>query len=51
MDTQNQERAHTSDAKAYETFVGQITPQEFITGFEEFDCPIDEAIKSLIQFT
>lgn len=49
MDTQTQERAYTSDADAYEIFVGQITPQEFVTDFEEFDCPIDEAIKSLIR--
>jgi hypothetical protein len=43
------ERAYTTDAEAYEVFVGQITPEEFINGYEEFECPIDEAIKDFIR--
>jgi hypothetical protein len=49
MDTQIQERAYTSDTDAYECFVGQITPQEFVAGFEEFDWPIGAAIESLLR--
>jgi hypothetical protein len=47
--TTEAERAYTTDAEAYEVFVGQITPEEFIKGYEEFECPIDEAIKDFIR--
>jgi hypothetical protein len=45
----NTERAYTTDSDAYDIFVGGITPAEFIKGYEEFDCPIDEAIKDFIR--
>ena len=47
--TTTTERAYTTDSEAYEVFVGQITPEEFIKGYEEFECPIDEAIKDFIR--
>jgi len=43
------ERAYTTDSEAYDIFVGGITPAEFIKGYEEFECPIDEAIKDFIR--
>jgi hypothetical protein len=43
------ERQYTTDAEAYEVFVGSITPQEFIKGYEEFECPADEAIKDFLR--
>lgn len=39
------ERAYTSDRKAYEVFVGQITPQEFVAPFGN----INKAISNLIE--
>jgi len=44
-----QERDYTNDANAYAVFVGQITPQEFLKGFEGFDSPADEAVKSFLK--
>ena len=44
--TNQTERRYTSDEDAYERFVGQITPQEFV---EPFDGEIEEAISSLIS--
>jgi len=43
------ERAYSSDSDAYEIFVGQITPSEFVAPYSEFECPIDEAIKDYIR--
>lgn len=42
-------RAYTSDAEAYEIFVGQITPKEFVKGYEDFECPVDEAVKDFLR--
>ena len=44
-----QERTYTSDAEAYEVFVGQITPDEFVAPYYQFECPVDEAIKDFIR--
>jgi len=46
---QVQERKYLSDRAAYEVFVGQITPQEFVKGYEEFECPVDEAVKDFLR--
>ena len=43
------ERAYTSDQDAYEVFVGQVTPHEFLQGYEEFECPYDEAIQDFFR--
>ena len=43
------ERKYVSDADAYETFVGQITPQGFVKGYEEFESPVDEAVKDFLR--
>lgn len=43
------ERKYVSDAEAYEVFVGQITPQEFVKGYEEFESPVDEAVKDFLR--
>jgi hypothetical protein len=43
------ERKYVSDAEAYNKFVGNITPYEFVEGFEEFDCPVDEAVKDFLR--
>jgi hypothetical protein len=43
------ERAYTSDSDAYEVFVGQLSPAEFVAPYSEFECPIDEAIKDFIR--
>ena len=48
MTTQT-ERTYISDSESYDVFVGNITPQEFVKGFEEFECPVDEAIKDFIR--
>ena len=42
-------RTYTSDAEAYEIFVGQITPKEFVKGYENFECPVDEAVKDFLR--
>jgi hypothetical protein len=47
--TNQNERKYTTDAEAYEVFVGSITPQEFVNGFEEFDSPVDEAVKDFLR--
>jgi hypothetical protein len=38
-----------TDAEAYECYVGQITPQEFVKGYEEFECVPDEAVKDFLR--
>ncbi len=38
-------RTYTSDAEAYEIFVGQITPKEFVKGYEA----VDEAVKDFLR--
>ena len=43
------ERSYTSDSDAYEIFVGALSPQEFIKGYEEFECPADEAVKDFLR--
>jgi hypothetical protein len=43
------QRQYTSDSDAYETFVGSVTPEEFVRGYEEFDCPADEAVKDYLR--
>jgi hypothetical protein len=43
------ERAYTTDSDAYDIFVGGITPAEFIKGYEEFEFPVDEAIKDFLR--
>ena len=43
------ERIYKSDSDAYEIFVGSISPQEFVKGYEKFDCPADEAIKDFLR--
>ena len=43
------ERAYTTDADAYEIFVGQITPSEFVSPYLEFECAVDEAVKDFIR--
>ncbi len=43
------ERAYKSDAEAYEVFVGGITPQEFVKGYEDFECPVDESVKDFLR--
>jgi len=43
------ERAYTTDSDAYEIFVGQIGVEEFVAPYQEFECPIDEAIKDYIR--
>ena len=43
------ERAYTSDENAYEIFVGQISVQEFVEGYEDFECPCDEAVKDFLR--
>jgi hypothetical protein len=43
------ERKYTTDAEAYAIFVGSITPQQFVDGFEEFECPVDEAVKDFLR--
>jgi hypothetical protein len=43
------ERQYISDADAYKVFVGEITPQEFVKGYEEFECPVDEAVKDFLR--
>jgi hypothetical protein len=43
------QRQYTSDASAYETFVGSVTPEDFVKGYEEFDCPVDEAVKDYLR--
>lgn len=40
---------YISDQDTYERFVGSITATEFIKGYEEFDDPIDEAIKEVLS--
>jgi hypothetical protein len=47
--TEQTERKYISDAEAYEVFVGQITPQEFVEGYQEFECPVDEAVKDFLR--
>lgn len=42
-------RKYTTDSEAYEVFIGQITPQEFIKGYEDFEDPIDEAVKDFLR--
>jgi hypothetical protein len=43
------ERKYVSDSEAYKIFVGQITPQEFVKGYEEFESPVDEAVKDFLK--
>jgi hypothetical protein len=43
------ERQYSTDAEAYEVFVGGITPQEFVKGFDAFECPVDEAVKDFLR--
>ena len=43
------ERDYTSDSEAYEIFVGQITPSDFVAPYCEFECPIDEAVKDYLR--
>ena len=43
------ERSYTSDSDAYEIFVGALSPQEFVTGYEEFECPAEEAVKDFLR--
>jgi hypothetical protein len=43
------EREYTTDSEAYEIFVGKVEPQEFVRGYEEFDCPVDEAVKDFLR--
>lgn len=43
--TEQTERKYVSDSKAYECFVGQITPQEFV---KPFDGDVDAAIANLV---
>lgn len=43
------ERKYQSDSEAYEVFVGQITPKEFVQGYEEFEDSIDEAVKDFLR--
>jgi hypothetical protein len=38
-----------SNSEAYKTYVGSITPQEFIKGCEDFEDPIDEAVKDYLR--
>jgi hypothetical protein len=47
--TEQRERKYTSDSEAYEIFVGQITPQEFVEGYQEFEFPVDEAAKDFLR--
>ena len=49
MNAMTTERAYTTDSDVYDTFVGGITPAEFIKGYEELEDPIDEAIKDFIH--
>lgn len=42
------ERKYVSDAEAYEVFVGQITPQEFVKGYEEFESPVNKAVEDFL---
>lgn len=43
------ERQYISDSEAYAVFVGSITPQEFVRGFEEFECPELEAVRDFLR--
>lgn len=47
--TTTTERQYTSDHEAYESFVGQITPEEFIAPFIGSNDPTAEAIRSLMS--
>jgi len=47
--TEQTEREYSSDSEAYEVFVGQITPQDFVKGYEEFESPVDEAVKDFLR--
>ena len=47
--TTTTERQYTSDHEAYEIFVGQITPEEFIAPFVGSNDPTAEAIRSLLS--
>jgi len=43
------EREFVSDAESYAVFVGDIAPQEFVRDYEDFECPIDEAVKDFLR--
>ena len=47
--TEQTTRKYTSDLDAYAVFVGQITPQEFIKGYEDFEDVVDEAVKDFLR--
>lgn len=40
------ERDYSSDSESYEVFVGQITPQDFVKGFENFDDAVKDFLSS-----
>lgn len=40
---------YDSDSEIYDVFVGQITPKEFVMGYEEFENPVDESVKDFLR--
>jgi hypothetical protein len=43
-----EEREYTDDQDAYETFVGNITPQEFVKPFGSINAAIDNLIDNWV---